>query len=413
MERVSAAEKAVIGNKGEKKGHKSKKDKGKRKGKKDKAQGHGGDGDGSIQSDDMNHSVEIKQAEVLVEMAEKPCLEHTEDIASKNDVKEHRKKKKKDKEADTISQKQILAVNDERVGSGYLERSMGKGEHHSVSKKGKQKHQDAETSLNGSCDDKIISRGDKKKKRKERSDTPEEVNEADMSMMGQKADGKKKRRKERDNVGVDLSQNIAAGNGNSRNKEEKASKDGSGYLERSIGKGEHGSMSKGKQKNQDGETSLNGSCDDQIISRGDKKKKRKEHSDTLEDGNEADMSMMGQKMEGKKKRRKERGNVGVDLSQNIPAGNGNSCNKDEKASEDDNGGGKSKKVNVAHGKDKGKRVSFTDDVEVYKIDGGDGDEEGDGSDDSELVHGQRFTPEEDVKLMEAIQEYSEVSSFPL
>lgn len=304
MERVSAAEKAVIGSKGEKKGHKSKKDKGKRKGKKDKAQGHGGDGDGSIQSDDMNHSVEIKQAEVLVEMAEKPCLEHTEDIASKNDVKEHRKKKKKDKEADTISQKQILAVNDERVGSGYLERSMGKGEHHSVSKKGKQKHQDAETSLNGSCDDQIISRGDKKKKRKERSDTPEEVNEADMSMMGQK-------------------------------------------------------------------------------------------------------------MEGKKKRRKERGNVGVDLSQNIPAGNGNSCNKDEKASEDDNGGGKSKKVNVAHGKDKGKRVSFTDDVEVYKIDGGDGDEEGDGSDDSELVHGQRFTPEEDVKLMEAIQEYSEVSSFPL
>ncbi|RCV36456.1 hypothetical protein SETIT_7G320700v2 [Setaria italica] len=287
MERVSAAEKVVIGSKGEKKGHRSKKDKGKRKGKKDKAQGHGGDGDGSIQSDDMNHSVEIEQAEVLAEMAEKPCLEHAEDIMSKSDVKEDRKKKKKDKEADTISQKQILDASDVSVGSGYVERNMGKGEHDSMSKKGKRKHRD-------------------------------------------------------------------------------------------------------------GETSLNGSCDDQIVSRGDKKKKRNERSITLEEGNEADMSMMGQKTKGKKKRGNERDNVGVDLSQNIPAGNGNSCNKE-------------KKVNVAHGKDKGKRVSFTDDVEVFKIDGGGGDEEGDGSGDSELVHGQRFTHEEDVKLMEAIQKYSEIN----
>ncbi|CAN6179061.1 unnamed protein product [Urochloa humidicola] len=283
----------------EEKSQRSKKDKGKKKGNKDKAKGHDDDGDGSIRSDDINHSIEMEEAEVSAEMAEKPCLEHPEGIMSKSDVKKDRKKKKKDKDVDIISQKQILDANDESVGSEYVERNKGEGEHDSKSKKGKRKH----------CA---------------------------------------------------------------------------------------------------GETSSDGSYGDQSVSGGDKKRKVKERSVTLEEGNEADMSMMGQETEGKKKRRKDRGNVGADLSQETPAGDGKNCKKEKKTSKDDSDGGKSEKVNLAHQKDKGKRVSFTDDVEVFNIGGGDGGEEGDGSGDSELVHGRRFTPEEDAKLMEAIEKYAEM-----
>jgi hypothetical protein len=133
----------------------------------------------------------------------------------------------------------------------------------------------------------------------------------------------------------------------------------------------------------------------------------------LEEGNDVDVSKMGQNTEGKKKRRKERDNIAVDLSQNTPAGDGKNCNEEKKTSKDDNDGGKSRKVNMARRKDKGKRVSFTDDVEVFNIDGGCADEEGDGSGDSGLVHGKRFTPEEDAKLMKAIEKYAEVSSLAL
>jgi len=98
MERGSAAEysevKSVVGSNEEKKAQKSKIDKGQRKRKKDKAKGHGGDGDRLIQSDNKNHSVDMKHAEVST-MAEKPCLENTEVIMSKRDVKKDRKKNKK------------------------------------------------------------------------------------------------------------------------------------------------------------------------------------------------------------------------------------------------------------------------------------------------------------------------------
>ena len=121
MERGSAAEysevKSVVGSNEEKKAQKSKKDKGQRKRKKDKAKGHGGDGDRLIQSDDKNHSVDLEHAEVSAKMAEKPSLENTEVIMSKRDLKKDRKKKKKNKEFDTISQKQIIDANDGTVGS--------------------------------------------------------------------------------------------------------------------------------------------------------------------------------------------------------------------------------------------------------------------------------------------------------
>ncbi|KAG2605842.1 RNA polymerase I termination factor-like [Panicum virgatum] len=303
MERGSAAEcsevKAVLGSNEEKKAQKSKKDKGQRKRKKDKAKGHGGDGDRLIQSDDKNHSVDMEHAEVSAKMTERPCLENTEVIMSKRDVKKDRKKNKKNKEVDTISQKQTLDANDGTVGSEYLEMNEGEGAHDSKSKKGKRKHRD-------------------------------------------------------------------------------------------------------------GETSSNGSSHDQIVSGGDKKRKRKEPSIPLVEGNEVDTSKIWQNTKGMKKRSKERDNIGVDLSLNTPAGDGKNYNKEKNTSKDDNDGGKSRKVNMAHRKDKGRRVSFTDDVEVFNIDGGDDHQEGDGSGDSGLVHGKRFTPEEDAKLMEAIEKYAEM-----
>ena len=99
-------------------------------------------------------------------MTERPCLENTEVIMSKRDVKKDRKKNKKNKEVDTISQKQTLDANDGTVGSEYLEMNEGEGAHDSKSKKGKRKHRDGETSSNGSSHDQIVPVGDKKRKRK-------------------------------------------------------------------------------------------------------------------------------------------------------------------------------------------------------------------------------------------------------
>ncbi|KAF8733196.1 hypothetical protein HU200_015571 [Digitaria exilis] len=173
---------------------------------------------------------------------------------------------------------------------------------------------------------------------------------------------------------------------------------GSESVERNKGEGEQDIKSKKrKQKHQGGETSSNASSGDQIVSGGDKKMKRKDLSVTMvtmEEGNGVDISQLGQNTKGKKKKRKERDNVGVDLSQNTPA-------------VDENDGGKRKKVNSPHRKGKGKQVSFTDDVEVFNIDGGD-DGKGDGSSDDGLVHGRRFSCEEDAKLMEAIVQYAEM-----
>jgi hypothetical protein len=61
------------------------------------------------------------------------------------------------------------------------------------------------------------------------------------------------------------------------------------------------------------------------------------------------------------------------------------------------------KEKVAQRKNKGKRVSFTDAVEVFD----DEEESGEGSE-SKLVHGNRFTKEEDATLMEALMKYAEV-----
>jgi hypothetical protein len=57
-------------------------------------------------------------------------------------------------------------------------------------------------------------------------------------------------------------------------------------------------------------------------------------------------------------------------------------------------------------------VSFADSAEVFRIEGRD-NEEGGSTDESKFVHGQRFTPEEDTILMEAIRDFTEVPSLAL
>ncbi|XP_047048342.1 DNA-binding protein REB1-like [Lolium rigidum] len=72
-----------------------------------------------------------------------------------------------------------------------------------------------------------------------------------------------------------------------------------------------------------------------------------------------------------------------------------------------NEGGKKKKKKAAQLKNKGKRVSFADSEEVFGIGGGDNGEGG-SSDESKFVHGQRFSPEENATLMEAIRDFIEM-----
>lgn len=187
---------------------------------------------------------------------------------------------------------------------------------------------------------------------------------------------------------------------------------GSVHAERDRGEGRQSSKSKkSKQKREYGEPVAEGSAGDQIVSSKDKKRK-KDHSVVLEDGSQIDMTKMGEKREGKKKRRKESDKIGPDLSQNASAGGEEADvdgknDKKKKKGKERIAGGKREKEKAARLKDMGRRVSFADDVEVFSIDGGD-DEEGGRSDESKLVHGQRFTPEEDATLMEAIMNYAEM-----
>ncbi|TVU37202.1 hypothetical protein EJB05_10505 [Eragrostis curvula] len=185
---------------------------------------------------------------------------------------------------------------------------------------------------------------------------------------------------------------------------------------------------------------------------------------TLEEGKQLDMSKGEHKKSEGKRKRKESGSVGQDVGQNTQAaGDVKSDNKEREKSKDKNEGGEMEKEKAAQRKDKGKRVSFIDAVEVF----GDGDfgsdketkardlnvadgtefdqkkekkkkkkakkdvmgEENGGSvresedktkldkkrkkkkkkrDESELVHGKRFTPEENAKLMEAMINYAEM-----
>ncbi|KAL6619723.1 hypothetical protein ACP70R_034862 [Stipagrostis hirtigluma subsp. patula] len=354
MERGSAADhrgkKALMGNgEEENEGQMGKKEKRKRKEKKERRdKGGGSDGDGSF----SKHSIENEQAEASVEKALMGNLEE----GNEGEMGKKEKSKRKDKK--------------ERRGKYHG--SDGDGSFRKRSVENEQAEASADMSENLYL----------------------EHAEGGMS----KSDAKKDRNKNKKNKEIETTckQHVLDAAGENV---------GSEHSERKKGEGEHDSKSKkGKRKRQDCATASDGSAGDQIVSREDKKG-RKEHSVTLEEGKQIDMSKMEEKREGKKKRRKGSDNVGQDIIQNIrDGGDGKNSMKENKKSKDDNDGGEREKV--AHRKDKGKRVSFTDAVEVFSIDGN--NEEGDGSGDSRLVHGQRFTPEEDAILMEAIKNYAEM-----
>jgi hypothetical protein len=190
---------------------------------------------------------------------------------------------------------------------------------------------------------------------------------------------------------------------------------GSEDAERNNGEREHDRKSKKrKRKHQDDGTSSDGSGNRIVLGKDKRRKKECLVTLDLEEGNKFDTSKIGKKTESKKKMRKERNNIGIDLRQNAPAGEGKNGkgNKEKKVCENKNDGDDREKENMAKRKDKGRRVSFTDDVEVFNI-GGSDDVEGDGSGETELVHGRRFTSEEDAMLMEAMVKYAEVSSLAL
>jgi hypothetical protein len=129
----------------------------------------------------------------------------------------------------------------------------------------------------------------------------------------------------------------------------------------------------------------------------------KKRSVTLEEGKQVDMSKGEDKKREGKKKRMESGNVAQGVEQDtLAAGDVKSGNKEREKSKDKKEAGAMGKEKVTQRKNKGKRVSFTDAVEVF-----DDEESGEGSE-SKLVHGKRFTKEEDSTLMEALMKYAEV-----
>uniref|UniRef100_A0A0D9WPL9 Myb-like domain-containing protein n=1 Tax=Leersia perrieri TaxID=77586 RepID=A0A0D9WPL9_9ORYZ len=131
------------------------------------------------------------------------------------------------------------------------------------------------------------------------------------------------------------------------------------------------------------------------LTRGDDKngKKRKKNG-TLTKGDEVGQDGKNDK---KKRKSKEGDEVGIDGEND----------KKKKKSKEGNGGRKSEKERATWSKDKVRRVSFADSVEVFTMNG-DEDKENDNSAESEVVHGVRFTPEENATLLEAINNYIEM-----
>ncbi|WVZ94942.1 hypothetical protein U9M48_040768, partial [Paspalum notatum var. saurae] len=449
---------SVMSNKEGEESHMNKEEKGRRKGKKSKDKGHGGDSHLSIHSGDKNHSIEMEQAEVSAEMPEKPCSEHSEGVMSQRAVKKHRKKKKKDEEFETVTQKEILDAKDnvdqtevsakmpEKPCSEHAEGVMSEsaGKKH---RKKKKKDEEVETFTQKEILD--------AKDNVEQTEVPAEMpgkpcSEHAEGVMSENAGKKHRKKKKKDKEVETVSQKLDANENveqtevlaemsekpcpehaegvmtesvvNKYRKKKKKTKEvetvsqketldanenvGSEHAEKNKGQMEHDKKSKKrKRKHQDAETATDGPYDQIVL--GKDKTKKKECLVTLEEDNKVDMSKMEQKTESKKKRRKDGENVGVDLRHNTLAGEGKNGNKDKKMCEDKNDGEEREKENVAKRKDKGRRVRFIDDVEVFDINGGD-DKEGDVSGESELVHGRRFTPEEDAKLMEAIVKYAEM-----
>lgn len=209
------------------------------------------------------------------------------------------------------------------------------------------------------------------------------------------------------------------------------------HAEMGRGEKEQGKKSKkSKRKHEDGEPVADGSAGDEIMANRDKKRRRKEHSVELKEGDQVNISKKAVKTKGNKKRKNESDKFNPDLSTDALTGedkvggdgkndkrkkkNDTSTRRNEvgrddkndkkkKKSREGNGGRKGEKEKAAQSKDKVRRVSFSDAVEVFSINDGEDEDNGKNAE-SEVVHGKRFTPEENATLMEAIMSYIEVAS---
>jgi hypothetical protein len=212
-------------------------------------------------------------------------------------------------------------------------------------------------------------------------------------------------------------------------------------VERDEVEGKQSSKSKKSKHKRD--NAGEASATDQVVTREDKKRKKK-HSVVLEKSSQPkNTSSKGEN--GEVKERGKEGNKSDPGSSDNAFGGGEEADVDdkndkkEKKTKEGKREGVKEKEKAARSKNKGKRVSFADSTEVFETEGCDDEgteggkkkkkaaqsknkgkrvsfadsAEGDDSDKSKFVHGQRFTPEEDATLMEAIRDFIEVSFLTL
>ncbi|XP_040381832.1 RNA polymerase I termination factor [Oryza brachyantha] len=342
--------------------------------------------------------VTTEQAEVSVLMMKQHCSEHVEGGTSKCGVEEDTniakdskvmkkkkrkesktemaahtkddramKEKKKEREAEMAGNGQVpFGSTAENAGLEHPEVDMGEKEQGTKSKKSKRKHADVEPSADGSPVDEIMTDREKKKRRKERSVQLKEVDQVNMSKVAVKMRGNKKRINESDKFNPNLSNSTSTGGdevgGDGKNRDDKKRKKKDTFTGRND-VGEHDKNDK-KRKKKDTFTGRND------VGEHDKNDKKKVKKDSLTGG------------DGKNDKKK-------------------------KKSKEGNCGRKSEKEKAVQSKDKVRRVSFADAVEVFSVNSGE-DEENCKSAESEVVHGKRFTPEENVTIMEAIKNYIEM-----
>uniref|UniRef100_A0A0D3GFQ9 Myb-like domain-containing protein n=1 Tax=Oryza barthii TaxID=65489 RepID=A0A0D3GFQ9_9ORYZ len=363
----------------------SKKEKGKRQEEKAES-GSRGDGE-AVKLDLATDSLSNSKGKVAMDVEEAKEMPRRKKRKEKEKEKGHGKEKKNKVIADNIEE--ACAEAEQAEASGL------KVEQHCS------EHVQGDMSKCGSEEDKSIKKDNKlmmkKKKKKERK--------VEMAEEGQ----------------------ILAG----------STDENAGLLHAEMGRGEkeQGKKSKkSKRKHEDGEPVADGSAGDEIMTNRDKKRRRKEQSVELKEGDQVNISKKAVKIKGNKKRKNESDKFNPDLSTDALTGedkvggdgkndkrkkkNDTSTRRNEvgrddkndkkkKKSKEGNGGRKGEKEKAAQSKDKVRRVSFSDAVEVFSINDGE-DEDNGKSAESEVVHGKRFTPEENATLMEAIMSYIEM-----
>ncbi|XP_047047178.1 DNA-binding protein REB1-like isoform X2 [Lolium rigidum] len=335
-------------------------------------------------------------------MEAEPCSELAGGDMRKDNVKKDKKKKKegKRKEAETKGQEQTsdAAVEDLAAESYEVE-----GKQSSKSKKSKHKRSDAGEDSAG---DRVVPEEAKKRKkdhpvvreessRKRTLDRTVENSVVERDGVEGKKSSKSKKSKHKDTDAGDAS----AADQVVANEDKKRKKKHPVVLEKSsqtknTSKDENGEI---KERGKEGDKSSPelsenvsaGRAEAEVDGKNDRKKKKSK--DGTRDGIKEKVKAAQSKNKGKR----------------VSFADTTEVFRTEAGDGEGNEGGKKKKKKAAQLKNKGKRVSFADSEEVFGIGGGDNGEGG-SSDESKFVHGQRFSPEENATLMEAIRDFIEM-----